>query len=69
MLRELDITTDPRFWRAYFDLFVFTSVAFWLLYSFIWNGYRLVRKEAIKAARAMNALRKEMFHEDLNRPG
>ena len=66
-MNSLDITTDPRFWEAYVEIFFFSSMVLWLIFTIIWNGYKSVRREAIKAARAMNALRKELFHEDLGR--
>ena len=68
-MNTLDITYDPRFWEAFAEIFLFSSVALWLIFTVIWNGYKSVRREAIKAARAMNALRREMFHADLHRVG
>ncbi len=68
-MNTLDITSDPRFWEAYGEMFFFSSVILWLIFIVIWNGYRSVRREAIKAARAMNALRRELWHADLGRLG
>lgn len=66
-MNTLDITSDPHFWEAFAEIFFISSVLSWMIFTIIWNGYKSVRREAIKAARAMNALRKEMFHEDLGR--
>lgn len=66
-MNTLDIMNDPHFWEAYAEIFLMSSVICWLIFTIIWNGYRSVRREAIKAARAMNALRREMYHEDMGR--
>ena len=63
----VDITTNPHFWEAFAEMFFVSSVLLWLIFTIIWNGYKSVRREAIKAARAMSALRREMCHEDLGR--
>ena len=66
-MNALDITTNPHFWEAFAEIFFVSSVLLWMIFIIIWNGYKSVRREAIKAARAMAALRKEMLHEDLGR--